>query len=205
MFSYLCHILGSRAIYSYEPWPDNFDGLQRNLATLPGVHLFRAAVWRSDERTPGGRLVVSGPHGENTGACSVLDGGESVRFLRGHATETGPRAKRTAKSVPLDAILGRFERVRLLKLDCEGSEFPVLLTSTQLGRVEWLVAEVHEVDEDRMSRLPPASRVSGCLEYRVDRLVGRLRAEGFHVRTHPAGSGMHMLNARRRTAGAPAP
>jgi FkbM family methyltransferase len=205
VFSYLCHILGSRAIYCYEPWPDNFHGLQRNLATLSGVHLFRAAVWRSDEAAPGGRLVISGPHGENTGACSVLAGGEPLRFLRGHETQTDDSAKRTARSVPLDDILSRFERVRLLKLDCEGSEFPILLTSMQLHRVDWVVAEVHEVDGVGMSRLPPASRVRGCSEYLMDCLVGRLRAEGFHVRTHPVGSGIHMLNARRRLASAPRP
>jgi FkbM family methyltransferase len=207
-FSYLCHILGSRAVHAFEPWPDNFARLRRNLGSLPGVHLSPLAVWRSDGRADGrgdgrggrARLTLSGPDGENTGACSALTGGGPLPFFKPGATEGSLLGTHRAEGVPLDAVLERLERVRLLKLDCEGSEFPILLTSTQLHRVERLVAEVHEVAEEEMALLVPASRVSGYRAYRVDDLVAHLEGAGFRVRTRPAGPGMHLLDARRGDA-----
>jgi FkbM family methyltransferase len=203
-FSYLCHVLGSRAVHAFEPWPGNFERLRRNLESLPGVHLSPRAVWRSDVRDgPGGRragrarLTLSGPDGENTGACSALTGGGPLPFFRPGTVEVSLLGTHRAEGVPLDAVLERLERVRLLKLDCEGSEFPILLTSTQLHRVERVVAEVHEVAEEQMALLVPASRVSGYRAYRVGDLVAYLEGAGFAVRTRPAGPGMHLLDARR--------
>ena len=199
-FSYLCHTLGSRAVHSYEPSPANFDGLRRNLASLPGTHLRQLAVWRSDGAAADGRLVLSGPSGDNTGACSVLTGRNPPIFA--HRGDAGPAAPaRGVRGVALDAILRTFARVRLLKLDCEGSEFPILLTSRELGRVHRLVAEVHEVYEAEMALLAPESRVAGYAAYRVEHLATRLREAGFEVRTQATSPGLHLLDARRPPAG----
>src|SRR5262249_10566010 len=141
-FSYIAQIRGSREVYCYEAAEQNFELLQRNLSRLPGIHLFHRAVWRSD----GGavrELVVSGANGPNTGANSVMAGGLVVDFPA--QTVSNDPTSSPVKAVPLDEILASFLRVKLLKLDCEGSEFPILLTSRELHKVERIVAEVHEV------------------------------------------------------------
>jgi FkbM family methyltransferase len=194
-FSYLCYTKGARAIYCYEPGGRNFRLLERNLGSLPGVHLSRAAVWRSDRVRPA-ELRLSGPAGENTGASSVLAGGRVVDF---HAQttlelESEPEA---VTAIPLDDILESFDRVRLLKVDCEGSEFPILLTSNKLHKVEWIVAEIHEVGERCMELLSPESHIAPYLFYRLEDMVSRLESLGFDVKSRRGESHLHLISARR--------
>jgi FkbM family methyltransferase len=192
-FSYLCHTLGSRAIFGYEPSARNFRLLEQNLGSRPGVHLFHAAVWRSDCDYPVQLFLSEGP---NSGSDSVLAAGHWVYFECQRLGEAvaGPRP---TESISLDAILERFSRVKLLKLDCEGSEFPILLTSRCLDRVDRIVAEVHEQEPEVFSQLDPRSRVDGYTAYRSLALVSKLEAAGFHVTTRPGGTHMCLLEARR--------
>ena len=88
---------------------------------------------------------------------------------------------RPVPAVGLDEILSKFERVTLLKLDCEGSEFPILLTSRELARVDEIVGEVHEIGPELMPRLIPAARVGSLKSYRAGLLGARLQALGFEV------------------------
>ena len=77
--------------------------------------------------------------------------------------------------------------MRLLKLDCEGAEWPILLTSRRLHLIDEIVGEFHEIGgpfleigEDR----PPAphvfhsDRVAG---FTIEELVRCLRDAGFGV------------------------
>jgi FkbM family methyltransferase len=195
IFSYLCYTKGSRAIHCFEPSDRNFEWLQSNLGSLPGIHLSRAAVWRSDCEQPA-ELTISGPAGENTGANSVLAGGQCIDFAA--QTLTGSSAeKRPVGAIPLDQVLERFDRVKVLKIDCEGSEFPILLTSRQLNRVERIVGEVHEIDREMMELLDPGSRVAGYASYRVEDLVSRLQSLGFSVEVRAGQKHMYLLDARR--------
>ena len=43
----------------------------------------------------------------------------------------------------LDAWLQKYRRIRLLKLDCEGAEYPFLATTKELGRVDEVAGELH--------------------------------------------------------------
>lgn len=195
-FSYLCYSKGSRAIYSYEPRRRNFELLQSNLGSRDGVHLYRAAVWRSDVHTPI-ELNLSGGFGENTGAGSVIAGGSRIDYAtQTIANSTGEPERVTA--IRLDDILGRFDSVKLLKLDCEASEFPILFTSRLLHKVEIIVAEIHEVSSEGMALLNPESRVPGYDEYRLQTLVPALEAQGFEVATRNGQGHMHGIVARRR-------
>jgi hypothetical protein len=148
-------------------------------------------VWRSD-REPETQLVLSGPDGENTGAGSVLAGGRIVDFPTQTWIDSSGEAASVA-AVALDEVLKRFERVKMLKLDCEGSEFPILLTSRELARVQEIVGEIHELDETVLARLDPESVVTGC--YRIDVLVDRLKSLGFVVAVRRGGDHMYLINA----------
>lgn len=195
-FSYLCHLRGSRSIHCFEPARRNFKLLERNLRSLAGVHALNAAVWRSDgDKAP--KLVLSGPIGDNTGANSVLAAGRVVDFdTQTIDREPSPEAHPVA-SVPLDDILERFERVKLLKLDCEGSEFPILLTSRLLHKVERIVGEIHEVTEEWMEFLDPQCRLEGRRAYRKEALVEKLESVGFAVTTSRGPRHFWWFDARR--------
>ncbi|MDQ2731571.1 MAG: FkbM family methyltransferase, partial [Armatimonadota bacterium] len=86
------------------------------------------------------------------------------------------------KSVSLDTILTFTGPVRLLKMDCEGSEFPILLTATKLHLVEEICGEFHEMGGlfDGNS-IPDAARVEGYPAYGIGELFLFLNAAGFRV------------------------
>jgi hypothetical protein len=53
----------------------------------------------------------------------------------------------TASVIDLDSVLRRFDQIHILKLDCEGSEYPILMTCTELHRVEHILGEWHHVND----------------------------------------------------------
>ena len=67
--------------------------------------------------------------------------------------------------------------MNLLKIDCEGAEFPILLTSTRLAAIDRIVGEYHELRAD----LPPHVRLPGCNQFTVDMLTAQLERHGFGV------------------------
>jgi FkbM family methyltransferase len=194
VFSYMCHAKGSRAIYAFEPSSRNFARLRGHVGKLSGVRCAQAAVWRSDTGSEG-RLLLSRLTGENTGGNSVLAGGQAIEFCKQQILFLD--APEPVAAIPLDAILERFDRVKLLKLDCEGSEFPILLTSSRLDRVDRIVGELHECSEEMAARLIPESRVSGYDDYRAGHLVRRLESLGFKVLVRKTSENMCLFDARR--------
>jgi Methyltransferase FkbM domain len=95
--------------------------------------------------------------------------------------------------VPLDDIVDLAtnqgeHRVRLLKLDCEGAEWPVLLTSRRLHVIDEIVGEFHEIggsfleiSEDRPSTAQ-VFQVNGAVRFTIDELIWFLSDAGFGVR-----------------------
>jgi hypothetical protein len=79
------------------------------------------------------------------------------------------------------------KRVRLLKLDCEGAEWPILLTSQRLGLIDEICGEFHEIggqfleiSENRLSKEPVFSYL-GSTKFTIDLLVSYLNNVGFSV------------------------
>jgi FkbM family methyltransferase len=150
-FSYTCLQRGARRVLAFEPEPQNFELAVHNLRAFDArVRLRKLAVWRSDRHPES--LLHSGYAEEggeiNTGAGTVL--------VEAQESSEHPR-KLVVAGIGLDAILKRYRRVQLLKLACEGSEWPILFTSRLLSRVESLCGEYHEMD-----RVPTPARVTGC-------------------------------------------
>jgi FkbM family methyltransferase len=118
-------------VLAFEPVPDLFRLLVGNLARngVGNVEAANLAV------TADGRAVDMVLHGSNTGGATSQLGLE----VTDHRHYTVP-------STTLDRIFDEhgIDRCRLLKIDCEGSEYEVLLTSRRLGRVEHLRGEFHE-------------------------------------------------------------
>jgi FkbM family methyltransferase len=196
-FSWACHQRGSRNIHAFEASAANFSRLRNHLGQASGVNLHSAAVFRSDR--PAGTLRHSGPRYAHTGAGNVMfDGGiydtETAELLPASASE-----QYSAPTIPLDEVLARFPSVKLLKLDCEGSEFPIVLTSKLLNRVEQITGEFHEIPERLMPSLAPEARLEGVRAYTIDLLADALRDQGFEVTVQSHQNGLGMFKAARRT------
>ena len=81
----------------------------------------------------------------------------------------------------VDAISDRGRRrIDLVKIDCEGAEFPILLTSKLLSRLDRIVGEYHEL----RASLPAHVRVPGCDQFTVEVLAETLQRSGFTVTWH---------------------
>lgn len=124
-FAAACHARGSRSITAFEPDLDNAALAKQNLKNLPGVKVIAKAVLHRRlrvELNPYPRVKV----GENTGGGDVVISPDGVLV-----------------SVEIDGLLRRLGSVRLMKLDCEGSEWPILFYSRELWRVQEICGEFH--------------------------------------------------------------
>lgn len=122
-------------VHAFEPVPESFASLTTNIALngIRNVHPYKLAI------TGDGRpiqLMVD---------LLINSGGATAQVpdtcIPGHR-------QYTADSIKLDTFLDRFNigACKLLKIDCEGSEYEILRSSQQLHRIEYLRGEFHEND-----------------------------------------------------------
>jgi FkbM family methyltransferase len=169
-FCYAALRRGSNRVYGFEASPENFAQAKSNLKSFGGrVQLVHGAVWRSDQKVE--RLSFWDCPGNN-------GGGQVWRNLHGPALAV----------LPFDDLVrhvtrnGR-DRVRLVKIDCEGSEYPILLTSKTLHLVDAIAGEFHEFgpDDQPHAGLPELLRVPGHDRYTMKVLEHALKHAGFDV------------------------
>jgi FkbM family methyltransferase len=143
------------------------------------------AVWRSDQPQ---QLLFNDPltglNKSNTGGISVLWNNEGIQVA----------------SVSLDELLAEASRnfdrrVRLLKLDCEGSEYPILFTSRHLEIVDEICGEYHVISPEEVPdrALTPVGRD----QYNGFGLKEFLEEEGFSVVLEPHSDTVGVFHARR--------
>ncbi|HYE77548.1 MAG TPA: FkbM family methyltransferase [bacterium] len=170
---------GARACYSYEPDPANWPLLVANGGKYGDRAVLRQqAVW--------------GGTAPNRGTLSLSQFPAPYTAMS-HCTARGedlPEAvKVEVQAVSLEAVLREAAaasprgRVRLLKLDCEGAEYPALLTCDPavLALVDEIVGETHTLPEtaNEDCKLP-----DGRIPDYTD-LVGFLSSQGFHAESVP--------------------
>jgi FkbM family methyltransferase len=203
---------GCRSLYCIEPDRSNFEIAAANLRPhieAGSVRLVRGAAWRSDRNAD--ELYFDGYHPfpkSFTGMEGIVNTGNgSVIWRRGE-----PVAKVAFDDI-VDLVTNRGERqVRLLKLDCEGAEWPILLTSQRLDLIREICGEFHEIggqfleiSEDRPTKEPVFS-LPHSAKLTVDVLVGRLEEAGFdvsyrrHSRRDGAIEGLGLFFATREPA-----
>jgi FkbM family methyltransferase len=173
-FSYLALTRNAAEVHGFEPEPSNYACAMRNLARFaPRIRLSSRAVWRSDVAAPALNFFRS-PDGANTGGGTLI-------------WETdGP----LVNAVPFDDVVdevtgGGRRRISLVKIDCEGAEFPILLTSKRLGSIDRIVGEYHEL----RAGLPRHVQLPGCEEFAVEGLTSHLERAGFTVTLEPQAIG----------------
>ena len=77
-------------------------------------------------------------------------------------------------TIKLDNILSQFNNVKLLKIDIEGSEYPVLYTCSQLNKVEEIIGEYHEYDKTKNHSI-------NNFKFNKEGLIDFLTTQGFKV------------------------
>jgi FkbM family methyltransferase len=112
-------------IYGFEPDPATFAKLEANVGALPGVTVQRRAVAAAD-----GESVL---HASSYSLRSSLFGG----WADGRAV--------TVPTVTLDRLIAELalDRIDLLKVDVEGSEYDALAGSVALERARTIAGELH--------------------------------------------------------------
>jgi len=209
-FAYAVVLRGGRHVWSIEPDRANCAFAAEHLRPYVDrgfVRLMHAAVWRSDPNDD--ELRFDGyhafPHSYPGMEGIVNTGNGSVVWGLGE-----PVAKIAFDDV-VDQATNRGERrVRLLKLDCEGAEWPIVLTSRRLHLIDEIVGEFHElggpfseIGENRPSNAHVfhSDRVAG---FTIEELVRFLHDAGFcvtydrHVRPGGALEGLGVFFATRQ-------
>lgn len=183
-FSYASLQRGAGKVYAFEAHPENHAIASKNVERFGGrVSCRQLAVWRSDQ--PSQTLYNESLAGNsNTGGISLLWNDE------GQAVET----------ISLDQILseaseGFRKPIRLLKIDCEGSEYPILFTSSQLQIVKEICGEYHEVPAER---IPDRAKVPGKFE-RFDRFALKefFEDQGWSIVLEPKAEQLGLFHARQ--------
>lgn len=123
LFAWACLSRGAGKVISVEPHPDNFRRLESNLASFAErSQRINAAAWsRADS------LLLTQPEGaRHTGGWCAIGTTEGV----------------SATAVPFDSLVT--QRLRLVKLDCEGSEWPILASCRTFHLIDAWCGEYHQ-------------------------------------------------------------
>jgi len=118
-------------IYSYEPIPENYENLAKNIEinNVKNITIFNKAI-TGDRRT----LDMS-MHFINTGGATA-----QLKNIK-----LPEHSYYNVESLTLDDIFEtqNIKKCKLLKIDCEGSEYEILFNSKELRNIEYLSGEFH--------------------------------------------------------------
>ena len=174
-FTCACLDGGARRIIAFEPDPESFALAMENIQDYldcrelsASVEVHDSAVWRSDRQDM--LRITHARFSELT--QSYHQAAQTTLF---NDKDTMP-----VHSVGLDNILRPLHEVALLKLDCEGAEWPILFTAAQLGKVRRLLLEVHSLawKAYELGRIVPADIIAEFGHYTFDDLKAHLQSFG---------------------------
>jgi FkbM family methyltransferase len=125
--------------YTYEANSRNWDMIERNLADIRHkVTLYKGACVGKEPVNK--RLVINSMEADRvTGGWGIIYNDEPYEPSQGEAFEN------IENFYSLDNLIPALDKVDILKLDCEGSEWSILweLTEEQLHKVDYIVCELH--------------------------------------------------------------
>lgn len=125
-------------IYAYEAHPINYENLLRNIKenNVDNVYAFNKAVYSEDDY-----LVTINLNSDNTGASNLYVNPEV------HPNIYNKEHSVDVSTITLDTIIesNGIEKIKFLKLDCEGAEFEIIENSKLIDNVpiEYLAVEIH--------------------------------------------------------------
>jgi len=156
---YAAHWNAGVRVYAFEPYTESFELMQRNLALngIENVHAFQKAVWSRESQ-----LALD------------IKNGEPLQI----SSQEHPVGHKDAEPIVVAAITlqnlfddENLTNIDLLKMDCEGAEYEVLLHTPQVvfNKIDRIIMEYHDLDETRSHSV----------------LAAFLKAKGYLVKCHP--------------------
>lgn len=166
-FSVLAKLNGAGKVYAYEAFRDNYALAVQNTSVFKDVFVYNKAVTRSDIKIE--ELYFSKCSNQfNTGGGNVFDSDKGFKV----------------ETCSLDEIINEIgSEIRLIKFDCEGSEFPILFSSKLLQKVNEIVGEYHNFES--LDILPDSLRIKNIEKYNMTILHQYLLRQGFRGRWSP--------------------
>jgi FkbM family methyltransferase len=185
--SFACAVLrrGAGTVYCCEADEAAFRLLKENLEPY-GVRArpVHGAVWKSDTQSP----LLHFHKTAGMGSVADYDAGTAVPVVR-----FDELVEQIGRQHPLG--------IRLLKLDCAGSEWPILLTSSTLPRIDAICGEYH------LGEFPAVFQVPGHGCFTTALLQEHLQSQGFNVKIehhdHNPRTGLFFAQNRRARQAAP--
>ena len=121
-------------IYGFEPHPETFRILEKNVAGIPSIQVFNYALGAA-----------------NADVSVPFDGADFSRFTLAKnpgADWSGPLSRTVCEVKHAGEVVNHLglTKVDLIKIDCEGAEYDVLtsLPSDLLSHCKWIVGEMHD-------------------------------------------------------------
>lgn len=167
-FSHWALRRGASHVIAVEPWADNIPLLQHNAARWGDkIKIVQAAVWEDNSVV---QIAFHDQHVvNNTSTISVV------------GTVGEPHK---VNAVTLDELIGD-QQIRLVKIDIEGAEGPVMAACTKWKQVQEVTGETHEGCE-----------VNG-LVWTWDKIDTILRSAGFQTKFNQNGPTTYLFKAWR--------
>ena len=165
-FAWAAITRGAGQVHAVEPQAENYAYLWKNLGSDARLVPYRMALWRSDRPIARGRLASDEGKWRNVNWSVLGQEGDAVTLF------------------PFDQFLdvvtwGGQRRVHTLKLDCEGSEWPILFTSRRMHLIDHIVGEWHLAPF--VDRTPAAESLVDGVTYSRESLRAHLETAGFTV------------------------
>ena len=166
---------GAKFVDGYEMFPDSYQQCVFNTKNYNNVEIHHNAVWRSDIKTETIPISKSKLYSLINGQHILDSGGETLlSIVKNNDIANIP-------TITFDDIIeknySKFNKIDLVKIDCEGSEYPILYTSTKLNLVDNMVIEYHYYDFE----FRPEALVQNRTFYNERSLADYLEEQGFIV------------------------
>lgn len=143
----------SKKVLSYEPFPSTFDSLKKNLS-LNGCRNVKIK-----------NMAVGAKEGYSWIYMNKLNSAENSMYRKS-------RIKHKVKVTTLAQVLNGIKRCDVLKIDCEGAEYEIILSSKDaLKKVNRIILEFHEPEFFGLDK-----------RYSVELLVKTLESYGFKTK-----------------------
>jgi FkbM family methyltransferase len=118
-------------IYSFEPVPENYSSLINNikLNDVSNVFAYNLGVYKNNSKMK----FIMRP--DNSGGGTMFS----------QKTELDDHFVSMIDCKSLDSIIEdlNIEKIKLMKIDCEGSEYDIFYSCENLSKIEYLSAEFH--------------------------------------------------------------
>lgn len=130
-------------VYSFEPFKQNYELLKQNVAlnSFTNVDAINKAVYNKEGEK---KLILAG--GGNFGGNS---------FAKDHWQTKESENYETVKTISLNKFLTekRIQRIDILKIDCEGSEYEILFNASKktLSKIKKITMEFHNFKDNKDS------------------------------------------------------